>query len=505
MAGAPTPSTTRASAAQPSRHPPGLRTLFFTEMWERFSYYGMRALLVLYMVQPTAKGGLGLSDDTATAIYGLYVAAVYLTALPGGWVADRLIGARQAVWWGGLIIAAGHFTLAVPARPTFYLGLLLVALGTGLLKPNVSALVGELYREDERRDAGFTIFYMGINLGAALGPFVCSALGERVNWHYGFAAAGVGMLLGLAQYRLTGARLGEAGTKFQCSPAGRTHDFGKVAAALGGLGLVTALIWSGAVPVNPVWVARGATVLILLIGTLYFAGLILQRSLTALERRRLWALAVLFLAAAFFWAGFEQAGSSFSLFAERWTQREWWGWTIPTGWFQVLSPVFVIALAPVAAAVWTALERQGHVLGAAAKFALGLLFLGAGFLVMALAAHFAASGTKVWPTWLMMTYLLHTLGELCLSPVGLSSVTRLAPQRLVGQMMGLWFLATSFGNLVAGLLAGLVSQSGGNESASRFFIGASLALGAGIVMAGLARPMNRLVDKNQLRRPVRTP
>jgi POT family proton-dependent oligopeptide transporter len=441
----------------PPGHPRGLRTLFFTEMWERFSYYGMRALLVLFMVRAAGEGGMGLSDEVATAIYGLYTAGVYLMALPGGWLADRIFGAQKTVWYGGIIIALGHFTLAMPWTQTFYLGLVLVVVGSGILKPNMSALVGELYPEGgARRDAGFTIFYMGVNLGAALGPLGCCYLAQRYGWHWGFAAAGFGMVLGLAQFRCSKHLLGNAGASSpqhkRVGPVGMGVLAASVAVAAGLIGLCLA----GVIIIHPLAIARFASLVIVFIAVVYFAYVLLFMGLVREEKRRVVLILVLFLASALFWAGFEQAGSSFNLFADRYTDRVIGatGFEIPAGWFQSLGAVFVIALAPVMAALWVVLARRNWNPSIPVKFALGLLFLALGFVVMAAASGFVAAGKQVMPVWLVTTYLIHTVGELCLSPVGLSSVTKLAPRKLVGQMMGLWFLATALGNLLAGLLAG---------------------------------------------------
>jgi proton-dependent oligopeptide transporter, POT family len=477
----------------PARHPRGLYTLFFTEMWERFSYYGMRALLVLFMVDSIQSGGLGMTEQTATAIYGLYTAGVYLAALPGGWVADRLMGAQRAVWFGGITIAAGHFALAIPALPSFYLGLILIVLGTGLLKPNISAIVGQLYPEGGgRRDAGFTIFYMGINLGAAIGPLICSALGERVNWHYGFAAAGVGMVLGLIQFRVTGHHLGDAG-KAAAMTGTRRRDSLLFMGGLGVIGLITLLGLGGVVRFNPITLARGATTVIVALAVVYFFCLFAFFGLTRVEKQRMVVIAILFVSAALFWAGFEQAGSSLNLFADRYTVRDVGRFLIPTGWFQILNPFFIIVLAPPIAATWVALARRNLNPSLPAKFAYGLILLGLGFLVMVAASRLALDGDRVWPTWLIMTYLLHSTGELCLSPVGLSSVTKLSPPRLVGQMMGIWFLAGSLGNLIAGLFAGEVTGELAAQMPTRFLQVVLVTCGAGGFLLLFTRPIKRLM------------
>ena len=474
-------------------HPRGLQTLFFTEMWERLSYYGMRALLVLFMVDQVQHGGLGLTDATATAIYGLYTAGVYLAALPGGWIADRLIGAQRAVWTGGVLIAVGHFTLAAPGKIPFFAGLVLVVLGTGLLKPNVSALVGALYPEGGgRRDAGFTIFYMGINLGAAIGPVVCSALGEKLRWHYGFAAAGVGMVAGLVQFHLTCRHLGDAGAPPVPGTSTR-RDWRLLGAAVGIGAVLLALMFAGVVPVDPVWLSKRTTVVIVGLAAAYFTWAFGFAGLDAVEKRRMGVVAILFVSSAMFWAGYEQAGSSLALFADRHTQRLFpaLGGEIPAGSFQSLPAVFVIAFAPVAAWIWVALGRRGKNPSLAVKMSLGLLLLAAGFLVLAVGARRALAHGPVWPSWLVMTYLLHVFGELCVSPVGLSSVTKLAPKRLVGQMMGIWFLATSLGNLLAGLFAGEVSGDNTGAMALKFFQVTGAAGIAGVFLLLLARPVRR--------------
>jgi len=483
---------------QATGHPKGLYTLFFTEMWERLSYYGMRALLVLFMVDSIQKGGLGLTDQTATAIYGLYTAGVYLAALPGGWLADRLLGAQRAVWIGGAIIALGHFALALPGTLSFFLGLILVVLGTGLLKPNVSALVGDLYPEGgARRDAGFTLFYMGINLGAALGPLVCSTLGEKMNWHYGFAAAGVGMVFGLIQFRLTRHLLGPIGLPPQLPAADRQRTQLILFSGLGILAAIIALAATGNLVIQPVWLARRTAFVIVGLAVAWFGWAFLFAGLSFDEKQRLGVIALLFLASAMFWSGFEQAGSSLTLFADRHTDRIVPGssFEIPSGWFQSLNAGFVICFAPGIAALWMTLGRRQVVIPLVAKLALGLVLLAAGFLVVALGARRALQSGPVWPTWLIATYLLHTWGELFLSPVGLSSVTKLAPKRLVGQMMGIWFLATSLGNLIAGLFAGEVSGDNAAAMPARFLQVVATAGGTGLLLLLVSKPIQRMIGK----------
>jgi POT family proton-dependent oligopeptide transporter len=480
-------------------HPTGLSTLFFTELWERFSYYGMRALLVLFMVDTVSSGGMGLDDKTASAIYGLYTAFVYLAALPGGWIADRLLGAQRAVWVGGLVIAAGHFTLAIPSTAAFFIGLVLVVIGTGLLKPNVSAIVGQLYPEGgARRDAGFTIFYMGINMGAFLGPLICGYLGEEVNWHAGFGAAGVGMLFGVFQYRFSANRLGEAGLH---SSAPKVDSAGMDKAwypVIGGcliVALVVVLGLTGTLKFNALALAQSTTFVIVGLAFAFFVYIFAFGKLTPTERNHTFVILVLFITSAVFWSGFEQAGSSLNLFADRHTDRMLFGFEIPASWFQSLNPFYIVVLAPVFAAVWVKLARRQLDPSMPGKFAIGLLILGLGFLVMVVAAKIVVAGNQAAPYWLILTYLLHTMGELCLSPVGLSSVTKLAPKRFVGQMMGIWFLATSLGNLLAGLMAGRFNPEALNEMPGLFMQIVMTVTVAGLLLLAFTKLIKVLIGK----------
>ena len=473
-------------------HPRGLATLFYTEMWERLSYYGMRALLVLFLVEQSVDGGLGMSDATATAVYGLYTFAVYALALPGGWIADRLIGQRRAVLYGGIVIATGHFLLAVPALAAFYAGLGLIVIGTGLLKPAVSAMVGDLYQNDDaRRDAGFSTFYAGINIGAFLGPIVCGYLGQEVNWHLGFGAAGVGMVAGVVQYARGLRHLGDAG-RLRVREAGERaralRALRRGVAASAALGLVLlALQAVGVLALTTVGLAGATGVLIAVVVGGYFAQLFLRDSLDREERRRVAVIMLLFLAAAVFWSGFEQAGSSLNLFADRLVDRTILGFEWPASWAQSINPAMIVLMAPLFGSLWLALGRRNP--SVPVKFALGLSQLGVGFLVLAWGSTFAADGGRVSAMWLVVAYFLHTTGELCLSPVGLSSITKLAPERLVGQMMGIWFMATAFGSLLAGLVAGLIESL---PLPQLFGAVGFIAAGAGLVLGLASRPIRRL-------------
>ena len=439
-------------------HPRALSTLFFTEMWERFTFYGMRALLVLFLVDAVGNGGYGLDDRTATAIYGLYTAAVFMAALPGGWIADRLIGAQRAVLTGGVLMTLGNLMLAIHGpQELFFGGLVVIILGVGLLKPNVSTLVADLYPEGGgRRDAGFTIFYMGINLGALIGPLIAGWLAQRYGWRAGFLAAAVGLPFGLLQFWLSRHFFNGAGAgpNRNDGGAGLARDWQRLRVALVVFTLLAALLFSGVLHLDPARLAKGAAYVLVATAALYFLYLFFAAGLDAVERRRMIVVLVMFLAVASFWSGYEQAGSSLNLFAKRHIDRTLGGFEIPAGWFQSVQPAFVILLAPAFSALWVWLARRNLDPAAPLKFAFGLLLLGLGFLFMVTAANLVAGGAQAPAYLLILTYLLTVFGELCVSPVGLSTVTKLAPARLVGQMMGVWFLGSSLGKLMAGLIAG---------------------------------------------------
>jgi proton-dependent oligopeptide transporter, POT family len=494
-------SRMRAELAQYDRaffgHPRGLSTLFFTEMWERFSYYGMRALLLLFMTAPAASGGLGFDTATGGAIYGLYTSMVYMATLPGGWIADRLIGQRKAVLYGGVFIACGHFSMAISSLTTFYLGLFLIVIGTGLLKGNVSVIVGYLYGpNDRRRDAGFSIFYMGINLGAFVAPLVCGYLGQKINWHVGFVSAGVGMVIGLIQYVLGGRYLGDAGR--YPAPAvspDAARQLRERTMVLGGLALAAIIAfgvasYTGALAITAKQVSDAAGYFLLIATIAFFGWLFLGSGWTPEERKRLYAIGLLFLAAAVFWSLFEQAGSTLNLFADRDTRTTFLGWSYPSSWFQSVNSLFVWTLAPVFAWLWIKLGPLEP--STPVKFSLGLLLVGAGFAVLVVAAQLAQNGVQVSPMWLIVTYLLHTCGELCLSPVGLSAMTRLAPVRIAGLMMGVWFLATSVGNFIAGRVSGFYESM---PLPGLFMAVAIFGLVAGIVMLFFAKPIRKMMGE----------
>lgn len=535
-------------------HPRGLSTLFFTELWERFSYYGMRALLVLFMTAEAIGNnpGLGLSVGEATAIYGLYTFFVYMLSLPGGWIADNIWGQRKAVFIGGIIIAMGHFSMAVPTTTFFFIGLALIVIGTGLLKPNVSSMVGDLYPEGgAKRDAGFSIFYMGINFGAILGPLLCGLLGEGYNWHYGFTLAGFGMVLGLISYQIGGKYLGTAGDlKVDVDPdtlAKRSKIFYTVVSIIGALiVLLGFLVSSGAIELALESLAGNLGLVAVVITIAFFGYIIFFGGHTGEEKKRLGVIFWLFILAAIFWSGFEQAGSSLNIFTaelvnrsagpsvflggigalmltallaiplgfytyKTWTREDIWsvakiavvftsvgllglvywmlsqvgkGWEIPASTLQLINPSFIVIFAPIFGFMWTWLASKNANPSIPMKFALGLLGLSAGFFVLAWGSANASSTNLVSPAWLIVMYFLHTVGELCLSPVGLSSMTKLSPKSRVSQMMGIWFVAAALGNLIAGLVAGQLE----NLAPASLFQAVALFVGGGGVIAILAAP-----------------
>ncbi len=488
-------------AARPSDtaffgHPRGLSTLFFTEMWERFSFYGLRALLILFMTADPATGGLGFDAVTAGAIYGLYTSMVYMATLPGGWIADQILGPQRAVIAGGILIAAGHFSMALPALATFYLGLTLIVIGTGLLKGNVSVIVGRLYGTDDgRRDAGYSIFYMGINTGAFIAPFICGYLGQRVNWHAGFAAAGVGMLLGLVQFQFGRRHLGEAGAapsnpgslealSAQQRRAARWVAVGVVVLVALGLGMQTGLI-----PLTAKAIADAAGIILLVLSVSFFGWAFLSPGWTRVERNHLFVIGALFVGFAIFSAVFEQAGSTLNLFADRSTRNEILGYPFPSSWLQSVNPLFIIGFAPVFAWMWIRLAAARREPGSAVKFGAALLLVAAGFAVLVPAAAMTAGGGQVGPWWLILTYLLHTWGELALSPVGLSAMSKLAPSRIGGLVMGVWFLGLSNGNYLGGRIAGFYEAM---PLGTLFGVVAAFAAVAAILFFALSGTLNRL-------------
>jgi proton-dependent oligopeptide transporter, POT family len=444
-----------AATAQPTLfgHPRGLATLFFTEMWERFSYYGIQSILILFLVAASGRGGLGFDDQTASAIWGLFMGSTYLLSLLGGWVADRLTGGRAAITSGGVLITIGNSMLAAGSERLFFLGLGCNVLGTGLLKPNASNTVGALYPEGgSRRDAGFSIYYVGINVGSLLGPMFVPVVARIYGWHAGFALPAIGMLFGVAQFLLTRGYLGAAGAAPASPP--RPHAWLPLWVILAVIGVLAALLLSGAVRINAVTLAARVSWAVGLLLAGYLLYMAFLGKLTRAERHRVFAMMTLFAASTIFWMAFMQIFSSLTLFAQRYTDLDVFGWQMPAGDLQAFPPFYIIVLAPAFAALWVALGKRDRDLSSPAKFAWGLLLMSAGMFVMYLAALRVLHGSKVSPLWLIVTYLLTACGELCLSPVGLSATTKLAPARFAAQTMGLFFLTLGLGSFLAGLLSG---------------------------------------------------
>jgi proton-dependent oligopeptide transporter, POT family len=447
-------SAATADVAQPTvfGHPRGLATLFFTEMWERFTYYGIQSILILFLVTASGRGGLGFDDQSASAIWGLFMGGTYLLSLLGGWVADQLTGGRVAIACGGLLITIGNALLAAGSERLFFLGLGCNVLGVGLLKPNVSNTVGALYPEGgSRRDAGFSIFYVGINVGSLLGPMFVPIVARNYGWHAGFALPAIGMLFGVAQFLATRRYLGSAGAA-RASTRPRSWLALWVIAAV--IGVLAALLLSGVVRVNAVTLAARVSWLVGLLLAGYLLYIAFLGGLTRAERHRVLAMLTLFAASTVFWMAFMQIFSSMALFAQRYTDLDVFGWQMPAGDLQTVPPFYIIVLAPAFAALWVALGKRDRDLSSPAKFAWGLLLMAAGMLVMYLAALRVLHGNKVSPLWLIVTYLFTACGELCLSPVGLSATTKLAPARFAAQTMGLFFLTLALGSFLAGLLSG---------------------------------------------------
>jgi POT family proton-dependent oligopeptide transporter len=469
-------------------HPRGLSTLFFTEMWERFGFYGVRAILVYFMTAAFAKGGLGFSTEKAGIVYGIFLAMVYLLSLPGGWLADNIFGQQRAVLYGGILIAIGWFIMAVPSEAAFYVALTVVTLGTGLLKPNVSTIVGGLYTpEDKRRDAGFSIFYMGINVGAMIAPIICGWVGERINYRWGLSIAGFGMTAGLIQYSLGARHLGNAGLPPPVNPAARRQ------AILGGLaivaiaGIVGGLSGAGIIRITPDNLSNAVGIFLTILTLLVFGWLLRAGDWSAAERKKLAAIIVFFIASALFWSAFEQAGTTLSLFAQRNTRLSIFGWEFPASWFQILNSLFLVLLAPAFAAMWIRMGKREP--STTAKFAWGLIFVGLGFAVLIPVGN----QTGVSPMWLTLTYFLHTIGELSLSPVGLSAMTRLAPQRIGGLIMGIWFLSISVGEFIGGRVGSVYEQF---PLPMIFGAVAGFSIVVGLLLFTLVRPVSRMTGES---------
>lgn len=470
-------------------HPAGLFVLFFTEMWERFSYYGMRALLIFYLI-----GHWGFGEDRAYVVYGSYTALVFLAPAIGGYLADRYIGASRAVAYGGVLLACGHILLAIEGEGaqggigSFWAALALIVTGTGFLKANISVLVGDLYdRADVRRDPGFTIFYIGINSGAALGAIVAGYLGQAIGWRWGFGAAGVAMLAGLAVFLwgrrwLMGRGGPPAGARLGERRWGITREYRVYLAGLVGVAGVWWLIQYQQL----VGLALGAGGAIVVGYILFTAVVRLPRA----ERNGIFLALVLILLSILFWAFYEQAGSSLNVYTERHVDRRLFGIAMPAAVFQSLTAIHIIIFGPVMAWLWLRLARLGREPAVLTKFGLGLALLGLGFLILVAGAR-GAGGAPTPLIFIVLLYLFHTLGELCLSPIGLAAMTRLAPPQMAGLLMGTWFLATAAGNFTAGLIA---RASAGGTAVETF-----ATVGWTAVIAGAAVVAISVVARRSLR------
>lgn len=486
-------------------HPKGLYVLFATEMWERFSYYGMRALLVLYLTAQIVDGGFALDRTSALEIYAIFTGLVYLTPIVGGLLADKVLGQRKAIFIGGILMALGQFTLAysqlgnIEARTwLLHLGLGVLIVGNGFFKPNISTIVGKLYSDhDPRKDSAFTIFYMGINLGAFLAPLVCGYLAVEFGWAYGFGAAGIGMLLGTIWFAVQGRLLGNVGfapdrdatSKQQLTLVGKdwTHIALYVVASLilvYGILMIWGNIGEGAKSL--------ATTVLAIIGALSLAYIIFSNTKGSVEWKRVGVIFILCFFNIFFWAGFEQAGGTFNLFAEHNTNRMLFGWEIPAAWFQSVNSIWIISLAPVISMLWLSLSRIKKNPNIPVKFALGLLFLGIGFVVMSAANAASQGGNLVSPMWLVTVYFLHTVAELCLSPIGLSMISKLSPQKIVSVMMGLWFASIALANYMAGVLEAILKNNFPDMQLFSFLTLTSII--AGVILLALSPILKKLMS-----------
>jgi POT family proton-dependent oligopeptide transporter len=477
-------------------HPVGLYILFFTELWERFSYYGMRAILVLYITaQAVDNPGLGWEEADALALYGWYTMMVYVMSIPGGILADKFVGQKQAVIIGGLLLCAGHLTLAVDAIWAFYTGLILIVLGVGALKPNISTMVGGLYsQKDDRRDKAFYIFYIGINVGAFLSPLIVGYIGEKIGWHYGFGLAGIGMLLGQSVF-MWGRRYlkgvgelnaGETQAFVNTDEPQKTPNlikkfFGDTT-AMAVAGLLTAV---SILSFDDI----GYKVLFAVLSIALGIGMVIYKELNRVERDRVLVLLLSFLIVIVFWGAFEQAGGLMNLYAKQKTDRMLLGWQVPASWFQSLNPFFIITLALPIGSFWYWWKHRGRESSSLFKMALGVIIMGLGFLFMSMASLEYENAGKSAMYWLVLAYLFHTVGELCASPVALSFITKLAPVKYASLMMGIYFAATGLGNKVAGVL-GEWSQSAGELE---IFTGiAAFCAVFGLLVLAILKPLKRL-------------
>ena len=491
-------------------HPQPLRPLFFTEMWERFSYYSIRPLLVLFMVATVGSGGFGFDEVTASAIYGIFAGSLYLAAVPGGWLADNWLGQERALWWGSIIIALGHLCIALSAMfgmTLFFVGLMCIVLGSGLFKTCISVMVGALYSKgDVRRDSGFTLFYMGINIGALLAALIVGVFKEKGMWHVGFGVGGLGMLVSLLIYRFSAqktlTRYARAkGITAEWEHANDRHkNVGRwVAGFLALLATIVILVSTGIMPFQPQMVAEYMTYIIAAVVILYFVVMFISPRLDKTDKLRLLICFILIIGSTLFWSSFEQQPTSFNLFADRYTDLNVLGFEIPSIWFQSLNPLFILLLAPIISIVWVKLGNRGVEPSSMVKFALGMLLAAAGFGLMIVASKSILTNDSglASPLWLVGSLLLLTLGELALSPVGLSSMTKLAPKGMQGQMMGLFFASLAMGNLVAAFFGGNVSADKIEGLPDLFTTMTILLVVTAALLLVLAKPINNMLQKSE--------
>ena len=491
-------------------HPAPLRSLFFTEMWERFSYYSIRPLLVLFMVATVSSGGFGFDEVTASAIYGIFAGSLYLAAVPGGWLADNWLGQERALWWGSIVIALGHLCIALSAvfgMALFFVGLICIVLGSGLFKTCISVMVGALYpKGDSRRDGGFTLFYMGINIGALLAALIVGVFKEKGMWHVGFGVGGLGMLVSLLIYRFVAQKNLTRFARAKGVDAEWEHSndrYKNIGRWVGGfvalLVAIVLLVATGMVSFNPELVAEYMTYIIAAVVILYFAIMFISPRLDKTDKLRLLICFILIIGSTLFWSSFEQQPTSFNLFADRYTDLNVMGFEIPSIWFQSLNPLFILILAPIVSIIWIKLGNRGLEPSSMAKFALGMLLAAAGFALMIFASKsiLAPGAGLASPLWLVGSLLLLTLGELALSPVGLSSMTKLAPKGMQGQMMGLFFASIAMGNLVAAFFGGHVSADKIEGLPTLFTTMTIFLVVSAVILLVLAKPINNMLQKSE--------
>lgn len=491
-------------------HPKPLRSLFFTEMWERFSYYSIRPLLVLFMVATVSSGGFGFDEGTASAIYGIFAGAMYLAAVPGGWLADNWLGQERALWWGSIIIALGHLCIALSAvfgMTLFFMGLICIVLGSGLFKTCISVMVGAMYpKGDVRRDGGFTLFYMGINIGALLAALIVGVFKEKGMWHIGFGVGGLGMLVSLIVYKFAAQKnlnryaRAKGITADWEHPSGRYQNVGRwVGVFLASLVALIVLIATDIMPFDPAMVAEYMTYIIAAVVLGYFAIMFISPKLDKTDKLRLLICFVLIIGSTLFWSSFEQQPTSFNLFADRYTDLNVLGFEVPSIWFQSLNPLFILMLAPIVSIIWVKLGNRGLEPNSMVKFSLGMLLAAAGFALMIFASKIVVTqpGVLASPLWLVGSLLLLTLGELALSPVGLSSMTKLAPEGMQGQMMGLFFASIAMGNLVAAFFGSHVSAEKIEGLPTLFTTMAVFLVVTAVVLLLLAKPISNMLKQSE--------